>query len=151
VTLSIADQDELVEQIARRVEEGSLLDLLGIATKRKRAREDATLIMNARRVQQREIASLIRSFKSGRGNSPFADLERVAAGDTRHYRWRDIADLVERGYVEADAVLPLTGLAGNCINPSVTLSVRATDEGLRVLAERRTKSEFSDLSSDPPV
>lgn len=71
------ERDELIELIARGVEERSLLDLRGVMAKRKRDREDAQLRLDARHEQRAELGRFIRAFKSGEGRDPTTQLRRI--------------------------------------------------------------------------
>ena len=81
------DADAIIEKIACELEQPDLMDMVGIIAKRKRDREDADLRMRTRQEQRRELASWVRSFKSGEGNSPLRFLEEVRDGTTDQLFW----------------------------------------------------------------
>lgn len=80
------ETDAVLEQIACELEQPDFLDLQGIAAKRKRDREDADLRLRTRQEQRRELARWVRSFKTGKGNSPVSFLRRIQEG-TDQFEW----------------------------------------------------------------
>src|SRR5690242_16919601 len=67
-----------LEWVLALIEEPSLLDLVGIAARRKRDREDAALRGEAREEQRREIASRIRALAANKADDPIRILREIA-------------------------------------------------------------------------
>jgi hypothetical protein len=126
------ERDELIELIARGVEERSLLDLRGVMAKRKRDREDAQLRLDARHEQRAELGRFIRAFKSGEGRDPTTQLRRIKDGE-RIWMLRDVADLVDMGLISLSVTVDLTY---GSISGQVEYAARLTKDGEEAIAER---------------
>lgn len=127
-----AGADAIIETIACRLEQPNLLDMQGIAAKRKRDREDASLRLRARQEQRRELASWVRSFKSDKGNSPLRFLESVRDGEADQWSWGpDVAAAVLGQLVIVTVEIELSShLANSGLNYRFTL----TESGEEFLA-----------------
>lgn len=104
------DRDALIEEIAAAVEAPCITDICGVGAKRKRAREDARLRMKAREELRTEMGAFIRSFKTGSGNDPLMELERIAENGGSVIVWRldDVLALYSCRYVTLDLTVPLS-------------------------------------------
>ena len=103
------DADIVLEQVACQLEQPDLLDIMGIAAKRKRAREDADLRMRVRQEQRRELARWVRSFKSDKGNSQLRFLESVRDGTADQWAWGpEVAAALLGRLVTATIAIPLS-------------------------------------------
>lgn len=129
------DHDYLVEKIARGIEERSFLDLAGVLSRRKRDRERAEFRMHVREDYRREMADFVRAFKVEEGRDPLVELGRLSenGGTAKYNLFRDIADLVDMGFVDAEALVALTG---NSIPASARFIATITKNGRKALAER---------------
>lgn len=121
--------DDVLEEIAARLERPDLIDMRGILAKRKRDREDARLRMEARQEQRREIAKWIRSFKSEGGNSYVAALENIQ--DNKFAWGPDVAAALANRHATLSVAVHLsTHLENSAVEYTVTL----TDAGRALVA-----------------
>lgn len=132
--------DTVIETIACRLEQPDFLDILGIAAKRKRDREDADLRMRTRQQQRRELARWVRSFKSGRGNDPLSFLESVRDGKADRYAWGpEVAAAVLGTLVTVTVEIELSTHLQNCER---NYRFALTDDGKKLLeAARKAEGE----------
>ncbi len=126
------EHNALVEIIAKGVEEGSILDLRGILSKRKRDREDADLRMKVREEQRQELGRFIRAFKRGEGRDPISELGKIAAagGSRKYERFIDIDTLLAPGWITIDIV---TRVSDNSIPARSEFIATLTKRGRAVL------------------
>jgi hypothetical protein len=161
------ERDALVEEIAAAVERPSLLDLSGIGARRKRDRQDAELRNRAREEQRREMAGLIRAFKTGEGWCPFTALQRIAEDLARIEAWhanpptdsirramgpaepmwciQDLTALAARRWIDAAVAVPLYS---RDFPPKHQFIVTLTDAGRAALTEHMARQEGG---KEPPT
>ena len=129
-----ADRDDVLEYAAQLIEQASLLDIIGIAAKRKRGREDAELRMKAREELRTEMADLIRTNKSRTDKDARSVLRHLAdlSSDQRHDMYLiDAWPLAWKGWLNINCIHRCNS---NWVPPQVEYRIEITDEGRKVLA-----------------
>jgi hypothetical protein len=128
----VAIRDAAMLEAAKWAEEGSLLDLCGIASKRKRDRKTA--------IETRtRLAELIRARVANRFDRPDEMLRDIANGSYGHrlgLSTVELADaflLAQRGLVVISAEVTLAG-SWNSSPPETVWRVRLSDQGKAELA-----------------
>lgn len=122
--------DDIIEMIAADLESPNFGDMCGLLAKRKKDRENANLRFEVRNDQRKEIARLIRTYKSGSGNSYISRLERIE-GDA--FAWGpDVSAALAAGHAVLKISVELTTHIENC---GPKFEVRLTDKGRQVLHE----------------
>lgn len=125
--------DEAMEYAARLIEDVSLLDFRGIASKRKRDREDAELRLQTAREVRAACASHIRAFINRPDLEPRAILQRVRDGENAAWLMQDVWPLAWRGLVRIEAHVVCNS---NQVPPETYYTVALTERGERFLSER---------------
>jgi len=129
--------DEALEFAARLIEEANFGDVLGIAAKKKRAREDANLRMEARLEMKRECARTIRAFKGRRDLDAVEILRRIA--DDAEKTGQAGINLIEawplawKGWLDIHCKVKCNS---NCLPPETIYTIELTERGRAMLAAR---------------
>jgi hypothetical protein len=130
------DRDALIEDLALSVEGGSPLDIQGVWAKRKRAREDADLRCRVRQEQRQEIGRYLRSFKTGEGNDPMAELDRLVedGGSQKVGSLLWVVNLVAHRLVDVTTTI---SLCDNSIPSRADFTITVNGLGRRRYEERQ--------------
>lgn len=126
-------RDEILEEAARYIEEMSFLDLRGLASKRKRDREDAALRCETIKETRKQLAADIRGLKENKRGDAVEVLKMLSElGDGWHAPYlRDAWPLAWKGWVDIQATVRLNS---NSIPPETEYRITLTDKGREVLA-----------------
>lgn len=130
-----ATRDDVLEWVARELEEGSFLDLRGIMSKRKRDREDANLRCDARVEMRREFAAHLRAMTGRDDLSAISVLRRIyeLSPDADHVAELQHAwPLAWKGWLTIECILTTNS---NWIPPQTRYRIVLTESGRAVLAE----------------
>lgn len=124
-----ATRDAVLAWVARELEQGNFLDLRGIASRRKRDREDADLRMRARQEMRREFADYIRAMAGREDLEPAALLRQIAALSPTGNHAAHLIDawpLAWSGWVVIECILKASS---NWIPPEQHYRITLTTEG----------------------
>lgn len=125
--------DATLEWAAQFIERLSLSDIVGIAARRKRDREDAALRASVREELKREMAEHLRALKSRRDLDAREILRRViewSDGSDFGIGLTDAWPLAWKGWLNIHATITCNS---NQIPPETRYSVTLTERGRRIL------------------
>lgn len=135
-----SDADAVLEYAAQLCEEMFVEEISGLAARKRRVREDASLRSNTIKETRLRCAAHIRAFKSRHDLDASAVLRRFAdlSDDHDHVaHLRDAWPLAWKGWCGIECRIICSD---NSIPPRTQYRIRLTDKGRAVLHEQKTTS-----------
>lgn len=136
----LAERDAILMEVAGWIEEGDLLSMAGILSKRKRDREDANLRIETSQAVRARMADMIRGRMANKVGDPLKFLRDVSDGRYENnytgYTIREAIALADKGLLTVSVITKIAGPWNNVVGGATAYRIELTDEGRAALRAR---------------